>query len=124
MTTTISAYFGILTRRENGILYFYKQDDLAINENVAIDILTAIYELNGTTPVRIIVFQSSPTSYTFEGIEILLGAENFPKSAIVCSTTIQRSVGHLIQNLARAQKTEFDIGVFAFVEEAEAWIGV
>ena len=121
--TTISAYFGELTLRENGISYLYKNDDLVIDETVAIDILRAIQELNGANPVRIIVFQSSPMSYTFEGIETLLAAENFEKTALVCSSSMQQTVGRLIQNMAHAQKIKFDVGVFAFVEEAEAWLG-
>lgn len=119
---SISASYGRLTRHENGIIYYYKIDDLITDETVAQAVLDGIEQLDDSGSARVIVIQGQPTSYTYEAQALLFAAKSFIKAALVCGNPIQLTVGQLLQSLAKAHKSAFEVGVFITVEEAEVWI--
>ena len=46
----------------------------------------------------------------------------FEKVGLVIANSIQREVRQLLKRVAKAYKAAFELEVFEFVEEAEAWL--
>lgn len=119
---TITGPFGRLVRKENGVIYYYKQDDLVTDSATAVLILAAISQLDNSGQARIIVIQGLPTSYTYDAQEILSATTCLHKAALVAQNSTQFSTGSVLKSVAKAHRAAFEVEVFNSVAEAEAWI--
>lgn len=121
-STTISGTFGRFTRKENGIIYFYKVDDIAIDQAIAKKFLEIIHELDNSGAARILVVQGHRVEYTFNAQRLLLTSELIGKLAYIIQTTTQLLTAELLQDMAKTLKSNYKIGIFRRVEEAEGWL--
>lgn len=119
---TIIGPFGRMVQKANGIIYYYKKDDLVTNLATAVLVLEAISQLDDSGQARVIAIQGLPTSYTFDAQQILSKATCISKAALVAQNSTQFSTGIVLKSVAKAHKAAFVIEVFNSVEEAEAWI--
>ena len=119
----ITTAFGNFVLRANGIVYYEKADDLIMDEKIALQVLEIIQQLDGSGSARVIIIQGQPSSYTFQAQMTLFSAKGFEKVGLVVANSIQREVGELLIKVAGAYKAAFELEVFEFVEEAEAWLG-
>lgn len=121
-STTISGTFGRFTCKENGIIYFYKVDDIAIDQATAKKFLEIIRELDNSGAARILVVQGHRVEYTFNAQRLLLTSELIGKLAYIIQTTTQLLTAELLQDMAKTLKSNYKIGIFRRVEEAEGWL--
>ncbi len=119
---TITGPFGRLVRRENGVIYYYKRDDLVTDYATAVLVLEAIAQLDDSGQACVIVIQGLPTSYTYDAQQILSKATCMRKAALVARNSTQFSTGTVLKSVAKAHKAVFEVEVFNSVAEAEAWI--
>ncbi|MCC6607197.1 MAG: hypothetical protein IT327_28575 [Anaerolineae bacterium] len=114
--------FGNFVHRTNRIVYYEKADDLIMDEKTALQVLETIHRLDSSGASRVLIVQGQPTSYTFEAQKTLFSVKGFEKVGLVIANSIQREVGQLLKRVAKAYKATFELEVFEFVEEAEAWL--
>jgi hypothetical protein len=121
-STTISGTFGRFTRKENGLIYFYKVDDIAIDKVTAMKFLEAVRELDDSGSAKILVIQGHRVEYTFDAQRVLLTTDLIGKLAYVIQSTTQQLTAELLQDMAKTLKSNYKIGIFRRVEEAEGWL--
>lgn len=120
--TTIAGPFGRFTREKNDIIYFYKVDDIAIDQATAIEFLKIIRELDDSGSARLLVIQSHRVEYTFNAQRVLLTSDLIGKLAYVTQTTTQMLTAELLQDMAKTLRSKYQVRVFRHVQEAEAWL--
>lgn len=121
-STTIAGSFGRFTLKENGIVYFYKEDDIAIDEATAIEFLEIIRQLDDSGSALILVVQGHRVEYTFDAQRTLLTSDLISKLAYVIQTTTQRLTAELLRDMAKTLRSHYKVGIFQHVEKAEAWL--
>ncbi|MAT96825.1 MAG: hypothetical protein CL608_06750 [Anaerolineaceae bacterium] len=121
-STTIAGSFGHFILKENGIVYFYKEDDIAIDEATAIEFLEIIRQLDDSGSALILVVQGHRVEYTFSAQRTLLTSDLIGKLAYVIQTTTQRLTAELLQDMAKTLRSHYKVGIFQRVEKAEAWL--
>ena len=121
-STTITGPFGRFTRKENGIVYFYKVDDIAIDQATAKEFLEIIRQLDDSGSAPILVVQGHRVEYTFDAQRTLLTSDLIGKLAYVIQTTTQQLTAELLQDMAKTLRSHYKVGVFQLVEKAEAWL--
>ena len=121
---TVTGNFGKLELGENGIIYYYKKDDLVTTYEVAVEVLDSICKLDNSGKARIILIQGVPTSYTFDAQQILAVATCMSKAAIVVQNAIQIQTGNVLKSIAKAHNAIFELEVFESIAEAEAWMAI
>ena len=119
--TVISPY-GTIVRQENGLIYYYKSDDISIDSSVANELLKLLYTLDNSYAAKVIVVQGHRIEYSFEAQRLLLTSELFAKIAYVIETSTQFMTAELLQDLAKTFQSQAEIKLFQQVEEAEAWL--
>lgn len=119
---TISGPFGRFTRQANGLIYFYKQDDLAINTTTAQDFLEIIQSLDDSGRARILVVQGHGVEYSFDAQRILLANDVIGMIAYVIETSAQYITAELLQDVGKSFKSQIKVAIFQGIEDAEAWL--
>lgn len=121
-STTIIGPFGRFTRKENGLIYFYKEDDIAIDKSTAIEFLEIIRQLDDTGFARILVIQGHGVEYSFEAQQQLLTSNLIGKLAYVIQTSTQLLTAELLQEMAKTLRSHYQVRVFQYRPEAEVWL--
>jgi ERCC4-type nuclease len=119
---TISSPFGKFTRGENGLIYFYKIDDLSIDKQTAEKFVEIINQLDIAVAPKVIVIQGQRVEYSFEAQRILLASGIFAKVAYVIETSSQQITAELLQDIAKTFRSSTQVRTFSQIEEAEAWL--
>ncbi|MBK8904897.1 MAG: hypothetical protein IPM53_27205 [Anaerolineaceae bacterium] len=119
---TITGPFGRFTRQANGLIYFYKQDDLAIDVSTAQKFLDIIRQLDNSGEVRIIVVQGHGVEYSFDAQRLLLKNDVLSMIAYVIQTGTQYLTAELLQDVAKSLKSQIQVEIFQEIEAAEAWL--
>lgn len=119
---SIVGSFGRFTREENGLIYFYKADDIAIDKPTAEKFLGIVDTLDGSGAANIIVVQGHRVEYSFDAQRLLLTSDLLAKIAYVIQTTTQHLTAELLQDLAKTLRSHVEVRIFDHVEEAEAWL--
>lgn len=118
---TISSPFGKFTRGENGLIYFYKIDDLYIDKQTAEKFVEIINQLDRARTPKVIVIQGRRVEYSFEAQRILLASGIFAKIAYVIETSAQYLTAEVLQDIAKTFRSSTEVRIFSHIEEAEAW---
>ena len=121
-STIVTGPFGRFTRKENGIIYFYKVDDIAIDKAMAAQFLEIIRELNDSGFAPILVIQGHRVEYSFDAQRLLLTSDLIGKLAYVIQTTTQLLTAELLQDMAKTLRSNYKVGIFQHVKEAEDWL--
>lgn len=121
-STTITGSFGRFTLEENGIIYFYKEDDIAIDKSTAIEFLEIIRQLDDSGSARVLVVQGHRVEYTFDAQRLLLTSDLIAKLAYAIQTTTQQLTAELLQDMAKTLKSNYEVEIFQRVGEAEDWL--
>lgn len=119
---TITGPFGRFTRQANGLIYFYKQDDLAIDKATAQKFLDVVRTLDSSGAVRIIVVQGHGVEYSFDAQRLLLKNDVLGMIAYVIQTGTQYLTAELLQDVAKSLKSQIQVEIFQEIEAAEAWL--
>ncbi|MCA9955214.1 MAG: hypothetical protein H6657_10915 [Ardenticatenaceae bacterium] len=119
---TITGPFGHFIRRANGLVYFYKRDDLAIDMSTAEKFLDTVRVLDDSGDARVMVIQGQGVEYSFEAQHLLLTNDVVGKVAYVIQTGTQYLTVELLQNMAKSFKSRMQLAIFQEVEEAEKWL--
>jgi hypothetical protein len=122
MLQTIEGPHGRFTRQENGLIYFYKSDNVTIDKAAALEYLTSIRALDDSGTARLIVVQGHQVEYTFDAQYTLLTNTLLSGLAFVTKTNPQFLTAELLKELARAFKARYPVSIFESIEEAEAWL--
>ena len=117
----ITCCAGDFVRRENGLIYYNKKDDLITDERTALEFIDAIQQLDNSGSARVIVIQGQLASYTFEAQKLYFATAGVKKAALVCKNKTQEEVALLLKGMTKAFKSPTEVGVFRLVEDAEAW---
>ena len=121
-TQSIVGSFGRFTRDENGLIYFFKADDIAIDKSTAEKFLEIVAALDGSGTAQIIVIQGHRVEYSFDAQRLLLTSDLLANIAYVTQTTTQHLTAELLQDLAKTLRSHVEIQIFNHVEEAETWL--
>lgn len=121
-TRTITGPFGRFTRKKNGLIYFYKEDDISMDEFTVANILEVIHELDDIAPTRLLVIQGHRVEYTFDAQRLLFTSDRIGKLAYVIETTTQQLTAELLQDMAKTLRAPFPVGIFEHIERAEMWL--
>lgn len=121
-STTITGSFGRFTLKENGIVYFYKEDDIAIDKSTAVEFLEIIRQLDDSGSARVLVVQGHRVEYTFDAQRTLLTSDLIDKLVYVIQTTTQQLTAELLQDMAKTLRSNYKVGIFQHVGEAEDWL--
>lgn len=119
---TISSPFGNFIRGENGLIYFYKIDDLSIDKQTAVKFVEIINELDSAGAPKVIVIQGQRVDYSFEAQQILLASGVFAKVAYLIETSAQYVTAEVLQDIAKTFHSSTEVRIFSHIEEAEAWL--
>ncbi len=119
---TISGPFGRFTRQANGLIYFYKQDDLAIDTSTAQKLLDVIHALDDSGAARILVVQGHGVEYSFNAQRLLLKNDVIGMVAYVIQTSTQYLTAELLQDMAKSFKSQIKVAIFQDIEAAEVWL--
>ncbi len=119
---TISGPFGRFTRQANGLIYFYKQDDLAIDTSTAQNLLDVIHALDDSGAARILVVQGHGVEYSFNAQRLLLKNDVIGMVAYVIQTSTQYLTAELLQDMAKPFKSQIKVAIFQDIEAAEVWL--
>ena len=69
---TIEAGYGRMTRRENGIIYFYMKDDLSVDLPVAQQAVADVCTLDDSGQARLLIVLSHNNDIQFEAQRFLV----------------------------------------------------
>ena len=119
---TITGPFGRFTRQANGLIYFYKQDDLAIDTSTAQKLLDVIHALDDSGAARILVVQGHGVEYSFNAQRLLLKNDVIGMVAYVIQTSTQYLTAELLQDMAKSFKSQIKVAIFQDIEAAEVWL--
>ncbi len=119
---TVSSPFGDFVLGENGLIYFYKIDDLSIDKQTAEKFVEIISQLDSGGAPKIIVIQGRRVEYSFEAQRILLTSGIFSKIAYVIETSTQYVMAELLRDIAKTFRSITEVRIFSHIEEAEAWL--
>lgn len=122
MSQTLEGPHGRFTRQENGLIYFYKLDDLTIDKAAALEYLTIIRALDDSGTARLIVIQGHQVEYTFDAQYTLLTNTLLGGLAFVVETDRQHLTAELLKELARIFKARYPVAIFDRIQEAEVWL--
>ena len=119
---TITGPYGRFTRKENGLIYFYKANDIAIDKSMAVQFLEIIRDLDDSGAARVIVVQGHGVEYSFQAQRLLLTSNLIENLAYVIQTSTQMHTIEVLQDVAKIFKSKYRVKTFSYVEEAEAWM--
>ena len=119
---TVLSPFGPMSRKGNGLIYYYKADNISIDKQIAEKLLAIVSRLDNSGAAKIIVIQGHHVEYSFEAQRILLTSKVLAKIAYVIQTETQYVTAELLKDIAKTFKSHIEVGVFPLVEEAEAWL--
>jgi hypothetical protein len=118
---TIKGPFGRFIRQENDLIYFYKEDGIRIDKSTAEKFLDIVRALDDSGRAKVIVIQGKQVEYTFDAQRLLLTNDFLGGIAYVTQTRGQYLVARLLQDLAKTLRSNFQVGVFRDMEDAENW---
>lgn len=119
---TIDSPYGQVLYKDNGLVYYYKTDDLSMDQQAAKELLKTLRTIDDSGAIKIIVVQGQRVEYSFEAQRILLTSKLLAKIAYVIQTSTQYMTAELLQDIARTFRSHIEIELFQRVEEAEAWL--
>ncbi len=119
---TITGPFGRFTRQPNGLIYFYKNNDVAIDIPTAKKFLDVIQTLDDSGAARIVVVQGHGVEYSFGAQRLLLKNNIIGMIAYVIQTGAQYLTAELLQDIAKSFRSHIKVEIFQEVEEAEVWL--
>ena len=119
---TITGPFGRFTRQANGLIYFYKQNELAIDTSTAVKFLEIVRALDTSGAARIIVVQGHGVEYSFDAQRLLLKNDVIGRIAYVIETSAQYLTVELLQDVAKSFRSSIKVEIFQEIEKAEAWL--
>lgn len=119
---TITGPFGRFTRQANGLIYFYKQNELAIDTSTAVKFLEIVRALDNSGAARIIVVQGHGVEYSFDAQRLLLKNDVIGRIAYVIETSAQYLTVELLQDVAKSFRSPIKVKIFQDIEKAEAWL--
>jgi hypothetical protein len=102
---TIDGACGRFILQENGIIYFYKKDNIVIDETTAQACIESIQALDNSGRAKLMVIQGNCVEYTFNGKQTVLTTPIYEKVALVTRTKAQHLVGEILQDMTKAFKS-------------------
>lgn len=121
-TKTVSSSVGSFTRKENGLIYFYKTNDLSIDKETAEHFLELFSQLDDSGQGKLIVIQGQRVEYSFDAQRTLLTNKYLSHVAYVLENSKQYVSGEVLQDMAKTFQSHIKVGLFQSVQEAEAWL--
>ncbi len=113
---------GRFILHENGIIYFYIQDNLSIDEFIAQQMVQDARTIAPSGQIRLIIINGSNNDISFAAQRAFASATGFKRIVFMTRNRLQAEVGQFLVTMMRALKSDYEFKLFYDIAQAEAWL--
>lgn len=113
---------GRVLQRDNGIVYFYMNNDLSINLTIAEEAVEKIHTADDSGQTRLLIIMGFNIDVEFAAQRYFSSAIGAKKLAMVVQNKIQIEVARFLTTMMKLFDCAYELKSFYTVEQAEKWL--
>jgi hypothetical protein len=122
MSPIISKAYGPVSRNDSGITTIQFNNDLTIDQEIAIDVVETALKLDPSGKALLMMFPGTQNEWTLPAQQVFAKAKGVKKVAIIFQDKTMEKLTKILFRVAKTIKSDYRMNSFPSRWDAEDWL--